>query len=52
MKVAIPHPLSGKCTVDLIGNPIKLSETPVDYHLPPTCGQHTELHMSDGGPSV
>lgn len=41
-------------TVDLIGNPTKLSETPVDYHLPPpTCGQHTEsvlrelLHLSD-----
>jgi crotonobetainyl-CoA:carnitine CoA-transferase CaiB-like acyl-CoA transferase len=54
MKVSMPHPLSGKGTVDLIGNPIKLSETPVDYHLaPPVCGQHTDsvlremLHMSD-----
>ena len=54
MKVEMPHPLSGKGTVELIGNPIKLSETPVDYHLPPPyCGQHTEqvlrdmLHMSD-----
>jgi crotonobetainyl-CoA:carnitine CoA-transferase CaiB-like acyl-CoA transferase len=54
MKIAMPHPLSGTGTVDLIGNPIKLSETPVDYHLaPPTCGQHTDavlrelLHMSD-----
>jgi crotonobetainyl-CoA:carnitine CoA-transferase CaiB-like acyl-CoA transferase len=54
MKVEMPHPLSGKGTVDLIGNPIKLSETPVDYHLaPPICGQHTDavlrelLHMSD-----
>jgi crotonobetainyl-CoA:carnitine CoA-transferase CaiB-like acyl-CoA transferase len=53
MKVEMPHPLSGKGTVDLIGNPIKLSETPVDYHLaPPICGQHTDavlrelLHMS------
>ncbi len=54
MKVTMPHPLSGKGTVDLIGNPVKLSETPVDYHLPPpTCGQHTDsvlrelLHLSD-----
>jgi crotonobetainyl-CoA:carnitine CoA-transferase CaiB-like acyl-CoA transferase len=54
MKVEMPHPLSGEGTVDLIGNPIKLSETPVDYHLaPPICGQHTDqvlhelLHMSD-----
>jgi crotonobetainyl-CoA:carnitine CoA-transferase CaiB-like acyl-CoA transferase len=54
MKIAMPHPLSGKGTVELIGNPVKLSETPVDYHLPPPyCGQHTDqvlremLHMSD-----
>jgi len=54
MKIEMPHPLAGKGTVDLIGNPVKLSETPVDYHRPPPyCGQHTEevlreiLHMSD-----
>lgn len=54
MKIEMPHPLAGKGTVDLIGNPVKLSETPVDYHLPPPyCGQHTDqvlremLHMSD-----
>jgi crotonobetainyl-CoA:carnitine CoA-transferase CaiB-like acyl-CoA transferase len=43
MKVTMPHPLAGSGTVDLIGNPIKLSESPVDYKLPPpTCGQHTD----------
>ena len=54
MKIAMPHPLAGKGTVDLIGNPIKLSETPVDYKLaPPVCGQHTDevlrelLYLSD-----
>jgi crotonobetainyl-CoA:carnitine CoA-transferase CaiB-like acyl-CoA transferase len=54
MKIALPHPLAGKGTVDLIGNPIKLSETPVDYKLaPPVCGQHTDevlrelLYLSD-----
>jgi len=54
MKISMPHPLSGKDGVDLIGNPIKFSETPVDYRLPPPiCGQHTHavlqelLHLRD-----
>ena len=54
MKVAMAHPLSGTGSVDLIGNPIKLSETPVDYKLaPPICGQHTDevlrelIYLSD-----
>ena len=39
----MPHPLAGKGEVDLIGNPIKLSATPVDYRrAPPYLGQHTE----------
>jgi crotonobetainyl-CoA:carnitine CoA-transferase CaiB-like acyl-CoA transferase len=43
MKVRMPHPSAGSGHVDLIGNPIKLSESPVDYKLPPpTCGQHTD----------
>jgi len=43
MKVTMPYPMAGSGTVDLIGNPIKLSESPVDYHRPPpTCGQHTD----------
>jgi crotonobetainyl-CoA:carnitine CoA-transferase CaiB-like acyl-CoA transferase len=43
MKVTMPHPSAGSGTVDLIGNPIKLSESPVDYKRPPpTCGQHTD----------
>jgi crotonobetainyl-CoA:carnitine CoA-transferase CaiB-like acyl-CoA transferase len=54
MKVTMPHPLAGSGHVDLIGNPIKLSESPVDYKLPPpTCGQHTDevlkelLHLDE-----
>ena len=40
MKITLPHPVSGH--VDLIGNPIRMSETPVDYgNAPPTLGQHT-----------
>lgn len=43
MQISLPHPLAGKGSVDLIGNPIKFSETPVDYRRPPpTLGQHTD----------
>ena len=31
MQIRMPHPLSASGMVDLIGNPIKFSETPVDY---------------------
>ncbi len=43
MKIAMAHPLAGAAGVDLIGNPIKLSLTPVAYRRPPPyLGQHTE----------
>ena len=43
MKISMPHPLAGNDAVDLIGNPIKLSETPPTYRRPPpTMGQHTD----------
>jgi crotonobetainyl-CoA:carnitine CoA-transferase CaiB-like acyl-CoA transferase len=42
MKITMPHPTAGKGHVDLIGNPLKFSATPVRYHqAPPTLGQHT-----------
>ena len=48
MKIAMPHPMSGKGEVDLIGCPLKLSETPVRYRLPPpVLGQHTEDVLRD-----
>ncbi|ODT16823.1 MAG: CoA-transferase [Kaistia sp. SCN 65-12] len=48
MKIAMPHPLSGKGTVDLIGCPLRLSETPVAYRIPPpTLGQHTSEVLSE-----
>lgn len=41
MQVTVPHPLNPE--LQLVGNPIKLSRTPVQYHTaPPTLGQHTE----------
>jgi len=43
MQIALPHPQAGDGAVRLIGNPIKLSDTPVTYRrAPPTLGQHTD----------
>jgi crotonobetainyl-CoA:carnitine CoA-transferase CaiB-like acyl-CoA transferase len=43
MKISMDHPLAGSGQVDLIGNPVKLSQTPVSYRrAPPTLGQHTD----------
>ena len=48
MRITVPHPLSG--TVDLIGNPLKLSATPVTYRRPPpTLGQHTDEVLHELG---
>ncbi|MGE0117149.1 MAG: CaiB/BaiF CoA transferase family protein [Dongiaceae bacterium] len=48
MQIGMPHPLSASGAVDLIGNPIKYSATPVDYALPPpTCGQHTDEVLTE-----
>jgi crotonobetainyl-CoA:carnitine CoA-transferase CaiB-like acyl-CoA transferase len=41
MQVNIPHP--DNADLQVVGNPIKLSRTPVEYNRPPpTLGQHTE----------
>ena len=48
MQIALPHPQAGKGTVDLIGNPIKYSATPVDYRrAPPYLGQHTDEVLAE-----
>lgn len=42
MRVQMPHPTSGTGKVDLIGNPLKLSQTPVTYaKAPPVLGADT-----------
>lgn len=42
MQIRMAHSLSGD-KIDLVGSPIKLSETPASYdNPPPTCGQHTQ----------
>jgi crotonobetainyl-CoA:carnitine CoA-transferase CaiB-like acyl-CoA transferase len=41
MVVELPHPSAG--TAKLVGNPIKLSRTPVEYrNAPPLLGEHSE----------
>ncbi|MGV2974115.1 CaiB/BaiF CoA transferase family protein [Roseibium alexandrii] len=52
MKITLPHPVSG--AVDLIGSPIKMGKTPVDYRkAPPMLGADTQdvlqrhLELSD-----
>lgn len=43
MRIDMPHPLAADGTVPLLGNPIKMSETPVAYeNAPPYLGQHTD----------
>ncbi len=43
MKISMEHPLAGSGSVDLIGNPVKFSKTPVSYrHAPPACGADTD----------
>jgi crotonobetainyl-CoA:carnitine CoA-transferase CaiB-like acyl-CoA transferase len=48
MKIAMDHPVAQSGTVDLIGNPLKLSKTPVNYQRPPpTLGQHTKEVLTE-----
>lgn len=43
MKISMQHPAAGDASVELIGNPIRMSETPVFYRRPPpTRGEHTD----------
>lgn len=42
MRITMDHPHAAGGTVDLIGNPLELSETPVTYRRrPPDLGEHT-----------
>ncbi len=48
MKVAVPHSQAAGGTVDLIGNPVKFSKTPVQYRYgPPLCGEHSTEIMAE-----
>jgi crotonobetainyl-CoA:carnitine CoA-transferase CaiB-like acyl-CoA transferase len=46
MRIEVQHPLAG--TLALVGSPLRLSDTPVDYRLPPPLlGQHTDEVLGD-----
>jgi crotonobetainyl-CoA:carnitine CoA-transferase CaiB-like acyl-CoA transferase len=50
MRVSMPHPSAGSGRVDLLANPIRFSETPVEYRLhPPLLGEHTEEILREFG---
>ncbi|NRA98202.1 MAG: CoA transferase [Rhodobacteraceae bacterium] len=50
MKVTMPHGAAQSGSVDLIGNPVKFSATPVSYRrAPPTCGQDTDEVLAELG---
>ena len=43
MRISMPHALAGSSSVDLLGNPLKLSKTPVTYRkTPPVMGADTD----------
>jgi crotonobetainyl-CoA:carnitine CoA-transferase CaiB-like acyl-CoA transferase len=48
MKISMPYPGSAAGKVDLIGNPIKFSETPVEYRFaPPRAGQDSDAVLEE-----
>ncbi|HGG04916.1 MAG TPA: CoA transferase [Aliiroseovarius sp.] len=43
MRISVPYPDAKSGHVDLIGNPVKFSRTPVTYRRPPPkCGEHSD----------
>ncbi|MBK8176463.1 MAG: CoA transferase [Rhodospirillales bacterium] len=48
MRVEMPYPQAQRGSVELIGNPIHFSRTPVDYRRPPPAlGEHTDEVLED-----
>jgi crotonobetainyl-CoA:carnitine CoA-transferase CaiB-like acyl-CoA transferase len=48
MQIKMEHPATGDVPVNLIGSPMRLSETPTSYRMaPPLLGQHTDEVLSD-----
>ena len=48
MKISMKNQHVKGGSVDLIGNPVKFSKTPVSYRSPPpSCGQHTDEILSE-----
>lgn len=52
MKISMPHSDAASGSVDLIGNPVKFSKTPVTYRKPPpACGADTDEILAEFIPS-
>jgi len=48
MRISLPHAGGPDGQVDLIGNPLKMSDTPVSYRqAPPRLGEHTDEVLRD-----
>ena len=48
MRIEMEHPATGTALVPLIASPMRLSETPVSYRMPPpVLGQHTREVLED-----
>ncbi len=48
MRITMDHPLAKSGSVELIGNPVRFSKTPVTYRrAPPVCGADTDEVMED-----
>ncbi len=48
MKISMPHPQAASGKVDLIGNPVKFSATPVSYRrVPPSLGADSDEVLRD-----
>ncbi len=48
MRVTLPYPGAQGGEIELIGNPIKYSKTPVDYRRPPPkLGEHTDEVLAE-----
>ena len=48
MKIQMQNKNSENGFVELIGNPVKFSETPVSYrHPPPSCGEHSDEILNE-----
>ena len=46
----LPHPVSG--TLPMVRNPVRFSETPINYVVPPLAGQHSAEILAGLGDSV
>ena len=48
MRIEMPHPQGREGTIELLGNPLKLSATPVSYRQsPPLLGEHTAVVLQE-----